>query len=64
MSTKKESMGYNPKPIQRMCSNCVFYSSKMTVKEWGYIEEKEIRCSKGGFAVKKTANCNEHEFKH
>ena len=60
---KKEEMGYTPKPIQKMCSNCSHFSSVFEKTEYGYMQEKELRCSIGGFAVKKQGNCNIHEFK-
>ncbi len=64
MSKKfKELMGYNPKPKQKICSNCVYFKSEFVENEYHYKEEKNIQCSLGGFAVKKTANCKEHEFK-
>jgi hypothetical protein len=63
---KKEKMGYDPKPIRKMCSNCVHFASDVIAKttyghEWN--EEKNIRCLIGEFAVKKTALCDIHILK-
>lgn len=61
--TKKEEMCYNPKPKQRTCSNCVHFRSEFIESQYGYREEKNTHCAIGAFSVKKTANCNFHEFK-
>lgn len=64
MSKKaKEEQGYQEKPIQRTCSNCKNYSSLFVTNEFGYEEEKQKTCFLGGFAVKKMAVCNLHDFK-
>lgn len=61
-ATSKENQEYNPKPIFAMCSNCKhFISDKIKSTRWSYIEEKNIRCSIGGFAVKKQGTCKLHE---
>lgn len=60
---KKIQMGYEPKPKHPMCSNCIHYRSDFIENKWKYTEEKNIHCDYGGFAVKKSANCNVHEFK-
>ena len=60
---KKELMGYKEKPIQRMCSNCENFHSEFINNGYGYLEEKNIRCTFGNFSVKKTANCDEHKYK-
>jgi hypothetical protein len=60
---KKEKMGYDPKPIRKMCTNCVHFASDMVRNEYGYDEEKNTRCLIGEFAVKKTAVCDVHVLK-
>lgn len=61
----KSEMRYAEKPINRMCSNCRYFSSEMiTTNSFGkdWTEEKNMRCSVGKFKVKKTATCICHEF--
>lgn len=61
----KEEQGYDPKPVPRICSTCMHFSSRKEklVHEFGtYTQEKDIRCSIGGFAIKKTAACRLHQF--
>jgi hypothetical protein len=41
------------------CSNCVFFSSKRVKTDYGWIDEKEIRCTFGEFSTQKTAWCEE-----
>lgn len=60
---KKIEMGYDPKPKQKMCSNCSHFMSEFVENEWKYMEEKNIHCVIGGFSIKRTANCNLHVFK-
>jgi hypothetical protein len=66
MSKQSESkilMGYSPHP--RNCANCTHYSS-ILVPNSGYsafLKEKEKKCSIGGFAVKKTATCDQWYIK-
>lgn len=62
-SNKKAEMSYNPKPIQKMCSNCIHFRSEFIENQWKYIEEKNIHCDLGGFAIKKSANCDFHVFR-
>ena len=60
---KKEKMGYDPKPIRKMCSNCVHFKSDITIETAyarEYVIEKNLRCLIGEFAVKKTAVCEQH----
>jgi hypothetical protein len=65
MSQKlKNQMGYIQKPIKKTCSNCSNFTSDMVKNEFGYMEEKNIRCTLGNFAVAKNANCNFHKFKN
>lgn len=45
-----------------VCGNCVNFSSTHEPVVRGWTKETKMRCSIGGFAVKKTAYCNEHEY--
>jgi ribosomal protein L37E len=48
---------------QKNCGNCKYFTSRMEKSSWGnHYNEKELRCSIGGFKVNKTAACNEHEM--
>jgi hypothetical protein len=61
-SEAKQKQGYDKKPKSRVCSNCRHYMSDFITQKnlYGdYEEEKNKRCGLGGFAVKKTATCNE-----
>jgi hypothetical protein len=62
----KRLQGYNPKPTPQTCCNCVFFIKDMVEKRYGqgepFLEEKNLRCSLGGFAVKRRGTCNEFEF--
>jgi hypothetical protein len=62
----KDSIGYNPKPVHPSCMNCNHYRSDIEVRvnfSSTWTDEKNIRCGLYGFAVKKTAVCNEHQPK-
>lgn len=60
----KLAQGYEAKPIFPMCSNCInFRSDKRILPPFGYIEERNIRCGIGDFAIKKQGNCTLHKFK-
>lgn len=61
-SEAKEAQNYIAKPKPPMCSNCVHYKSEMVENEYHYIQEKNMRCGRGGFAIKKTSNCAIHVF--
>ncbi len=65
-SEAKERQGYIQKPVPRTCANCKHYSSDMSsYLGWDkqeYFREENIRCSIGGFAIKKMATCNEFEL--
>lgn len=61
-SDAKVAQGYEAKPAARTCGNCAHFASDK-VERVGYmggifIDEKNIRCGLGGFAVKKMAVCN------
>lgn len=60
-SDAKSRQQYEPKPQPPICSRCHYYSSEMVPSEWNpeYVDERNKRCSLGGFAVKKTASCAE-----
>lgn len=49
-----------------VCQNCENFRSNVEVvtEGWnkGETKETKMRCNIGGFAVKKTAYCNEHEY--
>lgn len=61
-SEAKEKQGYVPKAIPQTCGNCAHFTSNV-VRRSGYFgiyeEESGLRCSIGGFAVKKNGTCNE-----
>ncbi len=64
-SEAKKVQNYTPKASQAYCSNCQHYASDKEVKmnawsktEW--IDEKNIRCGIGGFAIKKQGVCDLH----
>lgn len=64
-SDAKKRQGYNPEASQRVCGKCFYFQSDKVEqlgyngKPNGYILEKNLRCTLGGFAVKKLALCNE-----
>ena len=66
-SEAKKYQNYNPKPDHASCTNCKHFTSDNVGKEgWNkkmYYQEKNLRCSIGGFAVKKNGTCTEHCFK-
>jgi hypothetical protein len=76
VSEVKFEMGYTDKPIFHICKTCrylyLIIDNPLWVKKEimkgnmrynDYVKEKNISCSKGGFAVKKTASCNMWEDK-
>jgi hypothetical protein len=61
----KEAQGYNPKPIPQTCCNCACFKYEFQKIEYPggmWTKETSLRCTRGGFAVKKTATCDEFEF--
>lgn len=58
----KEKQGYIEEPIPTICKNCNHYRSEHVPIPWNeaFTQEKDMRCGLGGFAVKKTARCNEY----
>lgn len=61
-SEAKKKQNYNPKPEHAMCSNCYNYASESVDNGYGYLEEKNKRCTVGGFAVAKNGTCTAHKF--
>ena len=69
-SEAKEKQGYVAKPVPKPCMNCAnFLFDRVQVRlgtSWhpeGWFEDKNMRCSLGGFAVKKMGTCNEWRAK-
>lgn len=65
-SKAKEDQGYQDKPVFPMCSNCQHFNIEIATIETrygNYTKEQNIRCTIGGFAVKKQGNCKLHVFK-
>lgn len=60
-SEAKKQMGYTK--LLPMCCFCVEYRSDFIESGYGYIEEKNKRCNKGGFAVQKSATCDCYQKK-
>lgn len=60
-SEAKYIQGYTKTP--KTCSNCESFRSKKLETQYGWIDEKEMRCNLGGFKVNKTSVCNEHILK-
>lgn len=64
-SEAKQAQNYMPKASPNYCSNCQFYRSDKEVKmnNWSkteWIDEKNMRCGIGGFAIKKQGVCDVH----
>lgn len=71
-SEAKAAQGYSELPSN--CGNCQHRTFKMAPPAWmvksgdrratvkEYFNESQSRCGLGGFAVKKTASCGQHEF--
>lgn len=63
----KKIQRYEPKPVQRMCSNCKWFKSDKVTTDYGYrnyVKEINIRCTLpdlGGFTVKKMGLCSMYE---
>lgn len=76
VSDQKAACGYTPKVVPSTCGNCKHFASDLvlpdwaeqtnkrcshpyyTAEEWGL--EKNLRCEKHGFAVKKMAGCDDY----
>ena len=65
--SNKEIQGYKDKAEPSFCSNCRWFKSIFQETQYGYMQEKEMRCGlengMGGFAIKKQGICNHHEKK-
>ena len=65
-SDAKALQNYTEKPFVKMCGNCehfTFEKSGVTGFFGAFVEHKNLRCSLGGFKVKKTAVCQDWEAK-
>jgi hypothetical protein len=67
-SEAKAAQGYVAKAVPRTCANCAKFLSDKVQKtsEWmktTWVEEKNLRCGIGGFAVKKNGTCNLYSVK-
>ena len=68
-SEAKSKQLYTDKAIPQVCVNCNSYKSEIVThapyNEWtaAWTEEKNLRCSIGGFAVKKQGTCALWEMK-
>ena len=60
-SEAKENQKYEASPKFPMCSNCKHFRSDKVENAYKYIEEKNIRCGIGEFAIKKQGTCKMHE---
>ena len=61
-SEAKKSQGYVPKATPQVCMNCARFAMDKTDNGHGYIEDKNMRCIIGKFAVKKMGTCNYFEM--
>lgn len=62
MSQQSEArlrQGYTPKAVLTTCMNCRHFTFRMTVGP--HPRQTELRCTPGGFAVKKMGTCREFE---
>lgn len=65
-SELKAKQGYVSKAAPRTCQNCSYFEfDRVQIRkptEWdaeGWFEDKNLRCTLGGFTVKKMGTCNE-----
>jgi hypothetical protein len=58
-SEAKTSQNYKEPKEVGMCHNCKHFSSDIKETAWGGISETKMRCTLGGFKVKKTASCDQ-----
>lgn len=67
-SEAKLKQGYMPKAIPTTCCNCTHFHSDMVERSagvfqsCGWVEEKNLRCLVGEFAVKKMGTCSLFQF--
>ena len=61
-SEAKIQQGYVDKAVPKTCGQCLHFTSdtvtRTTIWLEAYTIESNLRCSIGGFAVKKMATCN------
>ena len=67
-SDAKAIQNYQEKPFVKTCSNCANYRSEIVRHGYNWagaecFRETNMRCSVGGFAVKKTALCEDWKEK-
>ena len=69
-SESKERQGYVSKAVPKTCMNCVNFAVDIVAREYRVFaatrtlyEEKNMRCTIGGFKVMKMASCNEFKLK-
>ena len=67
-SDAKAKQNYRDKPEWPECRNCKFFASDEVRKysEYSgndYVEEKNLRCTIGGFKVMKLGTCDKHQPK-
>lgn len=67
MSKQSEAKAaQNYRLVPDTCGNCQHYRSQIVEKVYdqaygAWMDEKDKRCTIGGFAVRKTAACDRHE---
>lgn len=52
----KVEQGYEPKPVLKVCENCLHFNPTGNYSE--AFGNELVRCALGGFKVKKKATCN------
>ena len=60
----KAAQGYVEEIDPDRCGNCAHLTSEKTTVDhgyWPYTEEKKLRCSVGGFKIKKNGGCKCHK---
>ena len=61
----KFDQGYSTTPSN--CGNCTHRTSTLAQPSWtanpAYVQEKNLRCGIGKFAIRQTATCNRHEVR-
>lgn len=57
----KQAQDYRKDPMQ--CSNCENFEFEIEKNQFGYIEQKKLRCGIGGFKVLRSAVCGLWEQK-
>jgi len=57
-SEAKEKQNYQAKPLAKRCRECDEFTSEVVENRYGYPEEKNMRCSVGGFKVTPNGVCD------